>query len=228
MKFTFGIITSGGSNYTLIESLKSILALSIPSFEIIVVGGASITGPNLKVIPFDETCKPNWITRKKNLITTFASFNNIVYSHDYFQFHPQWYEGFLEYGEAFSICTNQIENLDGTRWHDWVLWPDSATEIGRIVSENRQCLIPYNLTHLSKSMYIPGSYWVAKKDIMSSFPLDETLSWGEAEDVEWSVRVRKSVSFSFNPFSKVRVLKLKPCAWKLADQDTVRRLLLAS
>ena len=39
-------------------------------------------------------------------------------------------------------------------------------------------------------MYISGAYWVAKKHVMEAEPLNEDLKHSEAEDVEWSLRVR--------------------------------------
>jgi hypothetical protein len=71
----------------------------------------------------------------------------------------------------------------------------------------KDCLIPYDMTHLSKYMYISGSYWVAKKDVMLEFPLDESLSWGEGEDVLWSKQVREKYKFNMNTNSSVFIIK---------------------
>jgi hypothetical protein len=56
-------------------------------------------------------------------------------------------------------------------------------------------------------MYISGSYWVAKKDVMLEFPLDESLSWGEGEDVLWSKQVREKYKFNMNTNSSVFIIK---------------------
>jgi hypothetical protein len=58
-------------------------------------------------------------------------------------------------------------------------------------------------------MYISGSYWIAKKQIMNEFPLNENLIWGESEDVEWSNRVKQKYNFSINEYSIVHFLKNK-------------------
>jgi hypothetical protein len=63
------------------------------------------------------------------------------------------------------------------------------------------------MNHLSKYQYISGSYWIAKKEIMQKFPLDETLSWGESEDVIWSKQVRENYEFNMNPNSSVYIMK---------------------
>ena len=78
--------------------------------------------------------------------------------------------------------------------------------------------------YLSKYMYISGAYWVAKKEVMLEFPLDENLCWGEGEDVAWSKQVREKYTFSMNPYSTVRTLKFKDPAFEIADKKTVEIL----
>jgi hypothetical protein len=58
-------------------------------------------------------------------------------------------------------------------------------------------------------MYISGNYWVSKKRVMEEEPLDEDLDWGEAEDVEWSNRIRDKYQYVMNTHSKVKCLKDK-------------------
>ena len=65
------------------------------------------------------------------------------------------------------------------------------------------------MTHLSRYMYISGAYWVAKKNIMEEFSLDENRLWGDAEDVDWSIRVREKYNFSMNINSTVHLSKQK-------------------
>ena len=53
MKFTFGIVTGGEVDN---KVLNSIYNLNIPEFEIIIVGGKTLTGyPKLRHISFDES-----------------------------------------------------------------------------------------------------------------------------------------------------------------------------
>ena len=122
MNFTFGIITNGLNNVYLSRILSDIKSLNIPNYEIIIVGGSS-KFDNVKHIDFDESQKKLWITRKKNLITENAIYENIVYTHDYITFDSNWYNEFLKFGNDFSICMNRINNFDGTRYRYWTLWP---------------------------------------------------------------------------------------------------------
>ena len=206
MNFTFGIITSPGTSGYLQQITDAICDEKIPNFEIIIVGGNSwYESDCMKVLPFNESTKPMWITRKKNIVTENAQYENIVYLHDYVTFVPGWYEGFKKFGNDFDVCMTPILNADGSRFRDWTLWvPDGDPDCN-----NRSRLLPYNITHLSKAMYISGAYWVAKRDIMKKFPLDERLSWGESEDIVWSRQVRENHKFSINTHSQVKLLKQK-------------------
>ncbi len=120
MKFTFGIITQ--NNVTLTNFvIDSIEKQNIPEYEIIVVGSSDIRRNNTISVSFDDTVYPGWITKKKNIITKLASYENIVYMHDYIILDNNWYRGFLHNGNNFDIIVNKISNSDGTRYRDWVL-----------------------------------------------------------------------------------------------------------
>ncbi len=205
MNFTFGIITGGNNESNINIIIDSIEKENIPIYEIIIVGGNPIFRQNTKHIPFDESLKRMWITKKKNLITQNSSFENIVYLHDYIKLNEGWYQGHLKHGNDFTILMDRVLNLDGSRFRDWSLW---AMDVEHIL-QSRGFLIPYDMKGLSKWMYISGAYWVAKKTIMEEFPLDEKLSWGESEDVEWSKRVREKYEFQMNINSSVQFMKNK-------------------
>lgn len=208
MNFTFGIITSSANLIIdLNKIINSIIQLNIPNYEIVIIGGnKEYQSNNLSIYPFEENPNGAWITKKKNLITKYAKYENIVYMHDYIIFDKDWYANFLNFGNDFKVCMNQIINTDGTRFRDWTLWAESAEEIG---ISNPYYLIPYDIRNLSKLMYFSGSYWVAKKNVMEEFLLNENLFWGQSEDVEWSKRIRQKYNFSINENSKVQLLKYK-------------------
>ena len=224
MKFTFGIITDGNSEDNLNKVIDSIESQNIKEYQIIIVGNSYISRDNTFIIPFNETIRPSWITRKKNLITVNSRYENIVYTHDYVVFESDWYKGFLQFGEDFNVCMNKFVNPDNSRFRDWVIWPHNDNFMDGIVLPNRECLIPYDITHLSKYMYISGTYWVAKKSTMMEFPLNENLSWGQGEDVFWSKQVRQKYDFSINQFSTVKSLKFKDPAFNITGQDTADKL----
>jgi hypothetical protein len=204
MKFSFGIITSTKTCNFINQIIDSINNLLIQEYEIIIVGGENLYKNLDKVIhiPYEDI---NEISKKKNIITEMASYTNIVYLHDYIIFEDDWYDGFLKFGDDFNICMTKIKNSDGGRYRDWCLWSDD----GNNFVKNLNYLIPYNITHLSKMMYISGAYWVAKKKFMLENKLNEKLLWGQGEDVEWSIRARNKTEFKINTSSTVKLLKFK-------------------
>lgn len=224
MKFTFGIIT-GGNNLSFIQTILDSIYSQIPEdcFQIVLVGGESIEYPNLLHIPFDENEKPMWITKKKNLITSNALYDNIVYTHDYIALEPGWYEGQLKKGDDFNIRMDKVINYDGSRFRDWCIWPENGEDLDNIIK--RQCIMPYHINYMTKHMYISGSYWIAKKSVMIKYPLNEELIWGQGEDVEWSKTVREFYDFQMNENSSVRILKPhKDKVFEYMTKDTEEKL----
>lgn len=205
MDFTFGIITGGNNEPMINDIIDSIEKEKIPNYEIIIVGNANINRDNVICINFDESIKPNWITKKKNTIVGLSKYENIVFLHDYIKLNDGWYEGQLKSGNDFKIRMDKIINYDGSRFRDWCIWPHNNNNMDSFIG--RDCLIPYSIVHLSKYMYISGSYWIAKKNIMVEFPLSENLIWGQGEDVLWSKQVREKYDFNMNINSSVRILK---------------------
>jgi len=204
MDFSFGIITNGTVLYSVIQS---IIDQNIPNFEIIIVGGVDVYSQSfITHIPFDESIHGGWITRKKNLITEHAKYDNIVYMHDYYQLESGWYDGFKSFSGDWDVCMNIIQNADRTRFRDWCVWDDPT--ICYPEGKHRIILPTYTYNQI-KYMYISGGYWIAKKTFMIDNPLDETLKWGESEDVEWSKRIRDKCKYSMNTYSAVKTIKQK-------------------
>lgn len=217
MQITFGIITNGKDEY--IEKIvQSILALNIKDFEIIIVGNTKII-QNVKVIEFDENIKHAWITKKKNLITQHAKYDTIVYSHDYILFDQNFYKELQSFD--FDVLIPQILNLDGNRFRDWTLFPifvEGGYGVKKIDYDvNLGCYLPYDFESdiVNNYIYFSGSFFIAKKHVMEEFPLDESLSWGQSEDVIWSNKVSKKYKFKCNSKVIVRLLKQKNrCHWE--------------
>lgn len=212
--FTFGIITSGNNDPYLNIIIDSIEDENIPEYEILIIGNTNLQRKNTKVIPFDESIKPAWITKKKNLITKHAKFDNIVYMHDYIRLLRGWYSGFLKFGDTFDVCSNVILNQNGTRYRDWVIAPWLSHHLPLPSNLHPFYQIPYDLTHLTKFQYISGAYWVAKKKVMEAVPLDESRCWGQSEDVFWSHEINKKFNISLNRNSAVALLHFKNRVWE--------------
>lgn len=197
MDFTFGIVTSSSHSSRLQRQLESIQQLAPGNIEVIVVGGSN-PGRGVVHIPFDESSRPGWITRKKNLIAQNARSENVVIMHDYIELRPDWAAGFEIFGSDWNVAMTRVEDVFGRRFYDWIAWDSDEFQ--------RYAPIPYSRKNHTSFQFIPGAYWVAKTEFMLANPLDESLSWGESEDVEWSLRVREK-GLVFNPYSSVRHLK---------------------
>ena len=217
MEFSFGIITDFKNESKLLNLITSIKNQNINNYQIILVGSVqNITNhaiyarnKNIDILDFDESKKEGWITKKKNLITDNSIYENIVYLHDYLLLEENWYSGFIKFGNNFDICLNKIYNFDGSRYRDWCLSPHNMKKIDKKLNLNLEYLLPYNETSFTNYMYVSGAYWVAKKTLMKRYPLNEDLTWGEGEDIEWSHRVRRKSDLKFNKFSSVKLQKEK-------------------
>ena len=202
MNFTFGIITGASVPH---QILDSIINQNILEYEILIIGGKDdYEDYDVNYISFDESLGK--FTKKKNLITENAKFDNIVYMHDYYILDDNWYKGLLKFGDDWDLCMNIIENKDGTRFRDWCAWNDPEFCFD---TENQRIVLPSYDYNKHKYMYISGGYWISKKYVMEEEPLNENLDWGESEDVEWSKRVLPKYVYMMNKYSKVKLLKDK-------------------
>ena len=201
MNWTFGITTTKGSELRtrqVINSIYEAMKYFSGKFEILVIGGEPLRGVNLRHIEFQELPGPAWISRKKNLLAQEATFENLVVAHDYIAFDRDWAAGFEIFENEWNISMTRVEDIFGRRFYDWIAWDSEEFE--------RYAPIPYSRKDHTSFQFIPGAYWVVKTQFMIDNPLDESLSWGQSEDIEWSLRVREQGLF-FNPYSKVRHLK---------------------
>jgi len=231
MNFTFGIITSEESNGFLPEIVRSIEENNIPVYEIIIVGKTEITGKNITVIPFDETVKKGWITRKKNIIVEQAKYENVVLLHDYIKLNEGWYDGFLKFGSNYDWCVSKILTMEGNRFRDYTLFPMLVPWLNILYSPGycdeyfkHNCLLPYdfeNCLSVNKYMYISGSYYIIKKHIATVHKLNENLLHCGGEDVEYSKRLHNNgIIIKANQWSSVSFLKHKgSCRWEHQISD---------
>lgn len=199
--WTFGIVTGFEDVQRLNEIFESIRSLSIPNYEILLIGGGGDglinDSPDVRIIDFDETEKPLWITRKKNILAQEAKYENIVLMHDYHIFDNGWYKNFQIFGTDWDICSCPQYLITGARNPmDWSLWDKPG--------HGRAWSLDYNDWSQTQYMYISGGFFIVKKHVMLEEPLNELLGWNEEEDVEWSLRVRNKYVMKCNGKSIVR------------------------
>jgi hypothetical protein len=201
IQWTFGIVTGYQDSKRLKDIIDNIISLNIPEFEILIVGGNRgdffVDYPQVKFIDFDESQKPLWITKKKNIIANLAMYENMVIMHDYHVFEKDWYVNFRSFGTDWDICSCPQYLVTGARNPmDWSLWDKPG--------HGRAWSLGYDDWSQTQYMYISGGFFIVKKRVMLEEPLDESLGWDEAEDVEWSLRVRDKYVMKCNKNSIVR------------------------
>lgn len=192
MNFTFAITTDYSNMEQIYEVFESIRNLNIPNYEILIIGNKYFyDDPDVRYIQFDETKKDKWVTHKKNILCQEAKYENIVLMHDYYVFDKDWYKSYLEFGDDWDICSNRQLLQNGKRhFTDWVIWDCPLYP--------RYTSLPYDEWQLTPYMYQSGGYMLVKKQVMIDNPFNEELTWGQADDVEWSLRVRHKYRYKCN------------------------------
>ena len=225
MKWSFGIITDGHQWNRVREICYSIREEDNGYYDdqIIVVGGTDMPISiddfyGVIHIPFNETEKKGWITKKKNIIAKIALHNNICLMHDYVILQDGWHKGFEDYGDDWLTCMTHVHNKNGSRFRDWCVIYNDAWMKPPIDDQEPPknappgLMMDWSTRGHERWQYYSGAYFCAKKKVMEKVPLDETRLWGQGEDVQWSRLVYKeygSEVFQFNPYSDVKFLKQK-------------------
>lgn len=197
--WSYVIVTDGRE--PLIERLIQSIEREHPidQVEVVIVGPShfrlsrSFQIPCRLVVFEDDESLPGWITRKKNLGVYFSKYENVAVCHDYIELDPGYYDGLLQMDPHWTVGTCKVFFKDGRRSRDWITVDFPG--VG-------QALLPYDKNY-SQFQYLNGTFFFTKKSFFLKNPLDERRRWGQAEDVEWSMRVRKKVAFTLNPYSSI-------------------------
>lgn len=225
MDMTFGIIVAPDTPYGQLDHVvrsitKMFIDLPDYAYQIVLVGGneniPKLTIPNciIQWVDFDETVKPKWITRKKNIITQNFESTWFCLVHDYFIFEPGFIKTFMDKRSETDANVMQTRMLiaehigdvskQDSRHSDWLIDPRITEQFyaydpdaqGRAsgISPNEEpkyvCGLPYEVTDLTHLQYISGGFICARDYIMKAVPQNENLVWGQAEDLEWTDRLR--------------------------------------
>jgi hypothetical protein len=194
--------------------IRSIDSQGIPEWEIVLVsGGPAAKGlrhERLRLIPFDESERPIWTTKKTNLITKNAKYENVVYAHDYYHFEEGGYRGWEEYGDDWDVAVNRVHCNEGSRLHDWLLspWCTNVEELHRRARTNGSVL-PYEADGetFTPFMFIGGAFFLSKRSFMKRVPFDESIYGCRGEDIVWSHAARKLTTFKMNTKSLVKSMR---------------------
>ena len=195
---TFGVCTGYTNPEHLIKCIESIRNQRLSSYEILVIGPEvpdaiylELQGPDIKFLTFDETIKPLWITKKKNILAQQAKYDRLCLLHDYLWLTPDWATNFqsFEAQHPWSVLAFPQQRFDGGRfWYDW-----SGFEQSRGIHYRKF----YDHTDWSHNndIYISGNIFCVHRQLLLAHPLDERLGHMQEEDLEWSRRVAPFTHF---------------------------------
>lgn len=198
-KWTFGIVTNGDREDWLDEIIKSIHALKIPQYEIIICGKSRKRKDIIHIL-FNQRAEKGWITKKKNLICEYAKYENICVLHDRLVLDNFWYKGMQKYGNSFELlgCV-QTDRGTGESAGDWLTLGGPRNTMYKI-SKLRYADWDYNV-------YLSGQLTIIKKSIWKKVLWDETKYWNDAEDADISFRARDlGFLIRFNPFANSKAI----------------------
>lgn len=222
-KWTFGIVTNGKRLDFIRKSIESIRALKIPEYEIIICGTYSgAIDYDMRYIPFSQLDDKGWITRKKNLICAEAKYANIVVIHDRIYFDTNWHQGMKRWGNQFDVisCPVILTLKNGeTSFSNWeTMSPGFKLEDDRKLFHTNGKL---DTDDWDKNVIIPGPLIIIKKDIWELEPWNESLFWGDAEDIELSHRQHRSgIMIRLNPYSIARAASVSGVTyWAYYEKD---------
>ena len=195
---TFGICTGYTNSEHLIKCVESIRAQNLDDYEILLIGPkppsdlqTKLEGPDLEFLLFDETVRPLWITKKKNLLAQQATFERLCLLHDYLTLSPDWATNLrtFESQHPWSVLAFPQQRLDGGRfWYDWSGF-DGPREL-----DNRQFYDYTDWSH-NDDVYISGNIFCVNRFLLLDFPFNENLSHMGEEDLEWTKRIQSYVHF---------------------------------
>lgn len=195
---TFGICTGYDNAEHLIKCVDSIRNQQLDDYQIYIVGPEvpdliydELIGIDLEFIEFDETVKPLWITKKKNLIAQKADFDRLCLMHDYMWLTPKWAKELREFEKVhpWSVLAFPQQRSDGGRfWYDW------SGFRGPRHLDDRQFYKYTDWTH-NDEVYISGNIFCVNRNLLLDHPFDESLGHMQEEDLEWTRRIAPYVQF---------------------------------
>lgn len=221
-KWSFGIVTNGDRDDWMELIIKSIKKQQIPQYEIIICGNyKNRPEKNITYIPFNERADRGWITKKKNLITERAKYENLCIIHDRLILNQNWYQGMKKYGNAFELLGCIQRQKNGEQAGDWLTWGGPLYEFYKIAG--------MEYTDWDHNTYLSGQLVIIKKRVYQKVLWDETSFWipqtqrDLVTDGDFSFRARDlGHLIRFNPYSSCLALSWRhgyvPLRYDLSKQ----------
>ena len=174
---SFCIITDGRRPDLLLAEIASIRALELPAYEIIVSGTLSAPIDDITFVDSTADALSGRLGAMRNRACAAARFDRLVVADDDLRFHRD----FAIVGDrrlSYDVLCVRILNVDGTRYWDW------ATNGG----PQGHRLLAYG--ERDSHVYVCGCLAVMHYRVHDAEQWAEDRGFYQAEDVEWSERVR--------------------------------------
>jgi hypothetical protein len=189
--FDFGIISNGDRPEHLrlfIDSVRADMVDESTVYKIIICGPKSLIAsqvdeaPDILVIDSPKQfADKGWITRKKNLIVSAATSENLMVVHDRYKVSRGFFSALKEYGADFSVLVPRQITKDGQRFPDWVTLGSTWSWLQPSFMKDDD---------FDDDMYVNGGAVIAKTEVLIHCPWNELLLWNQGEDVEFTRHMR--------------------------------------
>jgi hypothetical protein len=176
--YSFCIIAGGNRPEKLDLLIDSIHQQGIGSYEI-VVAGAAHQRPDVTYVPRENAALHGRTNYLRNTAAEHSAFENLVFCDDDICLTSGWFSS-VEQHKHCALVSTRLLNLDGTRHWDW------ATCGGP------RGLILLDYDESDPDVYVPGGLLLMGANIWETLRWDDTLGYGQAEDVVLSRSARQA------------------------------------
>ena len=174
---SFCIITDGRRHDQLLTEIASIRALQLPAYEIIVSGTLFSPIDGITFVDSTAYALAGCLGAMRNRACAVARFDRLVVADDDLRFHRD-FAIVADRQLSYDVLCARILNIDGTRYWDW------ATHGG----PGGHRLLAYDET--DSHVYMCGCLAIMHHRVHDAEQWAEDRGFYQAEDVEWSERVR--------------------------------------
>jgi hypothetical protein len=231
--WSFCIPTGGKSSLVLNRCVERILSLNTIRAEILLCGQPAADFrflDQVSLLPDHASLGRASISIKKNALATAASHPNLCILHDNLLLPTNFAEGMQRFGDDYGICGFQsVFFLDHAglvvqRYADYALFADKRRKrVKGLIRESNveqrasfvsplvrmQPELPWvSARYYDHSCYLTGRIYVAKRPLWLMCPQNESIGWGEFEDVEHAERAMEEfgIPMRINPYCYTQTL----------------------
>ena len=176
---SFCVITGGQRPAKLKNLIESIHVQGIPQYEII-VAGIHENRPDIIYLPMPEAAAGGRTSVLRNTAAARSKYNHLVFIDDDIVLDEKWFAGIKPHLSKHDFLACKLLNPDGTRHWDWSTFGGARGH----------ALLDYDA--VDDHLYLTSGICAIKTEVWEKIKWDETLGFGECEDVDFSQRVLKA------------------------------------